>query len=97
MRLEFIPSLKAIVGFSFRGEYWYGVQVKCNSNLIENKTIHDVFCNSTNGKAAFKIPKEGTRQCIQVCSTLRPVNNVTEESTQEAPMCASFCDIINGS
>ena len=60
-------SMRAWIPLSFRGQYWFGMYVKCNTSLTHNGSMYETDCSPENdNEYVIKIPAEATQMCVQV-------------------------------
>ena len=68
MYIYYNSSWKARIGLSFSNKSYVDVGFNCYSDKFEESKLYEVNCNATNDDIRLKIPKEGTKKCVQVSS-----------------------------
>ena len=59
--------MRAWIPLSFRGQYWFGMSVKCNTSLTHNGSMYETDCSPENdNEYVIKIPAEARQMCVQV-------------------------------
>ena len=64
--------MRAWIPLSFRGQYWFGMYVKCNTSLTHNGSMYETDCSPENdNEYVIKIPAEARQMCVQVGESIQ--------------------------